>query len=89
MLLLGSVAVAVTASPAPLGEFRSKLKLTFPLPSVVTGVEPWKTLPSPKPEELQAGFEKNSIRKVVLGVLFNVPLTVVVPPTVAADVRTG
>jgi len=48
-----------------------------------------KVRPSPKPEALQEVLEKNSMRKVLFGVLFRVPNTVVFPPLWSTDVRTG
>ena len=53
-------------------------KLALQLPSVVTAVEPTNVAP-PKPDGSLTVLEKNSIVKVVLGVLLRVP-PMVVPP---------
>lgn len=59
VLFAGSVAVAVTESVGETAGEELNVKLAFPLPSVVTLVEPRKVCPSPKPEGSQLGLEKN------------------------------
>ncbi len=61
------------------------MKVTLPLASVVTLLVPMKVLPSSVPE----GLEKNWTRKVLLGVLFSVPRTVVEVAEVLAEERMG
>src|SRR4051794_30299209 len=90
VLPAASVAVAVTTRPVatPTGKLTENAAL--PLPSVLTAVKPRKVWPSPKPDGSAASLAKNSSRKpVVLGVLLNVPATVVLPPALTAEVITG
>lgn len=90
VLLLGSVAVAVTACPTVTALGTVSAMLAFPLPSVPTVVDPRKTFPSPFPAASQVGTEKNStVNGVVLGRLLNVPRMLVLPPPDSADDRTG
>jgi hypothetical protein len=89
VLLLESVAVAVISRPDGNVIGKVTLKLVFPLPSVITVVEPIKVSPSPLPEGSQAALEKNSSENVVLAVLLSVPWMVVLPPELEAEVNTG
>ena len=73
VLFVGSVAVATTTLPAGTLTGSVTLIVAFPLPSVVTLLEPRNAVPSPLPEASQAAFEKNSILNAVLAVLFRVP----------------
>ena len=63
--------------------------VTLQFESVVTCAEPIKVSPSPLPEPSQAWFEKKSILKVWLGLLFRVPVIVVVVPFDTTEVSTG
>src|SRR5260370_533280 len=89
VLLLGSVAVAAMNWPGGTTTANVTVKLAVPWPLVVTVLDPRNCSPSPKPEGLLAGLAKNSSVKVVLGVLWSSPPTVVVLPFEIADVRTG
>lgn len=60
---------------------------TLPDKSVVTGVDPRNTAPSPFPLELQPLFEKNSIVNVALAGPFSVPIIVLLEAW--ADEMTG
>ena len=73
VLLPLSVAVAVINAVVGTVMGSVALMRAFPLPFVVTVVKPRYVAPSPYPEASQAVFEKNSMRKFVLAVLFNVP----------------
>src|SRR5262249_584149 len=85
----GPVAVAVMNSPAGTGVVRVTEKLALPLASVVTVTVPRNCAPSPRPLGSRVGLANNSIWKVVLAVLFNVPVTVVLLALEVAEVRTG
>ena len=85
MLSFGSVAVAVMFNPMVTAEAGEKLNVATPLPWIGTFVKPRNVSPWLVP----AGFEKNSTRKIVFGVLVRVPVMVVVEPDVVALVRTG
>ena len=82
-LPLVSMAVAVIL---PFRTFKAglKVKVTLPLPSVLTPVWPMNFWPS-----LPEALEKNCTRKLVLGVLFSLPVMVVPFLEVFAQVRTG
>src|SRR5215218_4719592 len=79
VLPAGLVTVAVTVLPTPTFWAGKKEKVTLPDPSVVTDFCPMNFLPSFVPE----GLEKNCTLKVLLGVLFSLALTVVLPPVLA------
>ena len=84
VLLLGSVAVAVTAAPTVVSGMLA-VKLALPVPSVVADIDAQKGLSFAVPGSVAAAFEKNSRRKVVFAPLFRVPrIVVTVPLTVAA-----
>ena len=87
--MLALVAVAATTCPGVTDTGRLAVKLALPLPSVVTFCAPRYVRPSPLPEASQLVSEKNSRRKALLAVLLSVPWIVVVPPPLAAEVKTG
>src|SRR5262245_21060519 len=89
VLPAGSVAVALTTCPSATATGNVAVKLTSPLPSVVTVVAPRKVCPSPNPDGSATALAKNSMRKTVLGVLLSVPVMVVLPAPVPAEVMTG
>ena len=90
VLLAGSVAVAVITCPAAVTPGRIARKRTFPPRFVVTAVEPRRVFPSPCPDGSQEAFEKNCNVKVVLGVLFRLPVTTVaMGPRLTAVRSTG
>src|ERR1700751_4094114 len=73
------VAVAVaTVSAGGSGKLNGP-KVALQLTLVVTTVEPRKCFPSPKPDEWQAGLEKNSRRNMVLATLSKVPDNITLP----------
>ena len=78
------VAVAVTVRPTETAVVGVKVREALPDESVVTLFWPMNFLPS-SPER----FEKNSIVKILPAVLPSVPLMVVLPETVLAEVSTG
>ncbi len=61
----------------------------LPAASVVTVLAPRKVWPSPKPVASHDWLEKNSTRKVELGVELSAPVAVVLPPDVLTFVSTG
>ena len=67
VLLLESVAVAVTNSPAETGTRKLAVKLALPLPSVARFLVPRNVSPSPLPEGSHTLFEKNSSLKYRAG----------------------
>src|ERR671917_399873 len=71
----GLVAVAVMVRPKATFWAGEKAKVALPEASVVTDLRPMNFLPSSVPE----GLEKNCTTKVLLGVLFSLALTVVLP----------
>jgi len=73
VLLLGSVAVAVTTCPDSTVTGKVTLIVALQLASVGMSAEPMKVCPSPLPEEWHWALSKNSTRKVVLGALFKLP----------------
>src|SRR5262249_18806059 len=87
-----SMAVAVIHEPTGTGEFGLKVKATS-LGDGATEVEPIKVLPSPYPDGslpgVGSGLMKNSIRYSPLVFEFSVPLTVLTPASVMAEVITG
>ena len=89
VLSLGLVAVAVMTCPAGTADPKETLKLTSPLTSVVTIVEPRKLWPSPLPEGSQSTLEKNSMVKVVLARLSRSPPIVVKAAPLVAKVSVG
>src|SRR5262245_34412249 len=92
VLPAGSVAVAVTKGPAPAGIGRVTLNEALPAASVSTTPEkprvPRKVFPSAAPNG-SAGAAKNSMRKLVLGVLCSVPVMVTPTGDGTAEVSTG
>jgi len=80
LLLLGLVAVAVTNWPASRMPEKVIRKLSLPLGPVVTVPTPMSRCPSPNPEGSQVSLAKNSIRKLVPGLLLSEPRMIVFPP---------
>src|SRR5262249_15982155 len=80
VLLLGSVAVALTGSPRGKLAGVRNINETAPVPSVVTFWKPRKVCPLPKPLKSRMELAKNSMRKVVFAVLCRDPLIIVPPP---------
>jgi hypothetical protein len=90
VLLLGSVAVAVMASPMETVTESVASNEPEQLASVETVVGPRNNFPSPNPEGSQDGLAKSSIRNgPVLAVLSNVPWMLVVPTPAVTEVMTG
>ena len=85
----GSVAVALTNCPTPTVTSRFAVKFASPLASVDTSMASINVLPSPNPLGSAMSLAKNSMRKVLFGVLLSEPVMVVVPLKVVADVSTG
>src|SRR5262245_44129427 len=87
------VAVALMISPPASGLGGEKLIVASPLASVVTVVKERTGSTSVCPSPCRLGSAtvllKNSIRKLLLGVLLNVPVIVVTPAVVTADVSAG
>jgi hypothetical protein len=82
--------VAVAVTTCHLGTFLVlKVKVALPLELVVTLFWPLTFWPSPKPDGSAVGLLKNRRMKVVLAVLFRVPLIVVTRLVVLAEVRMG
>ena len=77
----GLVAVVVMVRPRATFWAGEKAKVTLPLPSVATDFCPMKTSPSLVPE----GLEKNRTTKVLLGLLFSLPRTVLLPSAFLAE----
>jgi len=73
VLLLGSVAVAVTTCPDCTVTGRLTLIIALQLASVGMSLDPMKVSPWPKPEEWHWTLSKNSIRNVVFGALSKLP----------------
>ena len=61
--------------------------VAFPLASVFTEVLPKNVLPSPKLDPSQVGFEKNSMRNCLLGLLLSVPWKLVFPPELITEFK--
>ena len=72
VLLFASVAVAAMNRPSATATGKVTVKLASPRPSVVASLKPRRTSPSPWAEGSQELLEKNSRRKVALGVLLSV-----------------
>jgi hypothetical protein len=89
VLPAGSVAVAVMTWPPGMFLLKLSAKLALQALSVVIVVEPRKDLPSPNPEASQDGLEKNSRRKLVLGVLLKAPWIVMAVPEFSDEVIIG
>ncbi len=90
---MSTVAVAVmTSSDTTRTPGTGTLKKAYPLPSVVTLMAPRKRSASPCPDGSPPPMPlaKNSMRKVVSGVLSRLPtMTTVSTPLVFADNSTG
>ena len=84
----GSAAVDVTTSPWVTEDGNWTVNDTL-FPTVLTEADPRNRCPSPWFDGSHAGLEKNNRRKVVLAVLFNVPVIVVIEGVDTADVTAG
>ena len=73
VLLLGSVAVAVTTCPDCTVTGKVTLNAAVQITTVGMSAEPMKVCPSPLPEEWHWALSKNSTRKVVSATLFKNP----------------